>query len=263
VALAGLAAASPALARLDVGGVIPLPVPRPSFPSDPVEVPLPPRRPSQAPASLPPPPPAAPPAPAVTQVPASSPGSEAVCDALMRNGTVRATRLAPIAGTDGCGIADPVELSAIKTQAGTTVEIAPPVRLRCELAQALADWTRDDLLSITAAKGELRRIVSADAYECRGRNRVVGAKLSEHGKGNAVDIVALAFAGAPPLTLTARDAGPEVAAIKASACRRFATVLGPGSDGYHESHIHLDLEDRGNGGHLCEWDLPTPPTPSP
>ena len=25
---------------------------------------------------------------------------------------------------------------------------------------------------------------------------------------------------------------------------RFTTVLGPGSDGYHEAHIHLDLAER-------------------
>ena len=32
--------------------------------------------------------------------------------------------------------------------------------------------------------------------------------------------------------------------VRAAACGRFSTVLGPGSDGYHESHIHLDLAER-------------------
>jgi Extensin-like protein C-terminus len=28
--------------------------------------------------------------------------------------------------------------------------------------------------------------------------------------------------------------------VRESACRTFTTVLGPGSDGYHETHVHLD-----------------------
>ena len=34
-------------------------------------------------------------------------------------------------------------------------------------------------------------ITELDSYECRGRNNIVGAKLSEHGKGNALDIGAI------------------------------------------------------------------------
>jgi hypothetical protein len=40
------------------------------------------------------------------------------------------------------------------------------------------------------------------------------------------------------------------------------TVLGPGSDGYHESHIHIDLAERHNGYKLCQWDVRDPPPPS-
>ena len=40
-----------------------------------------------------------------------------------------------------------------------------------------------------------------------------------------------------------------------SVCARFSTVLGPGSDGYHEDHIHLDLMDRRNNYRICEWNV--------
>ena len=40
-----------------------------------------------------------------------------------------------------------------------------------------------------------------------------------------------------------------------SACARFSTVLGPGSDGYHEDHIHLDLMERRNNYRICQWDV--------
>jgi hypothetical protein len=44
-------------------------------------------------------------------------------------------------------------------------------------------------------------------------------------------------------------------ALRETTCARFATVLGPGSDGAHEAHIHVDLEARRHGGKLCEWNL--------
>jgi hypothetical protein len=46
-----------------------------------------------------------------------------------------------------------------------------------------------------------------------------------------------------------------------SVCARFSTVLGPGSDGYHEDHIHLDLMERHNNYKICQWDVwdPLPP----
>jgi Extensin-like protein C-terminus len=38
-------------------------------------------------------------------------------------------------------------------------------------------------------------------------------------------------------------------------CARFSTVLGPGSDGYHEDHIHLDLMERHNNYRICQWNV--------
>ena len=40
-----------------------------------------------------------------------------------------------------------------------------------------------------------------------------------------------------------------------SVCARFSTVLGPGSDGYHEDHIHLDLMERRNNYRICQWNV--------
>jgi hypothetical protein len=41
--------------------------------------------------------------------------------------------------------------------------------------------------------------------------------------------------------------------LKASACARFSTVLGPASDGYHENHVHVDLAERRSGYRICQW----------
>jgi hypothetical protein len=40
-----------------------------------------------------------------------------------------------------------------------------------------------------------------------------------------------------------------------SVCARFTTVLGPGSDGYHEDHIHLDRMVRHNNYKICQWNV--------
>src|SRR5262249_55315273 len=40
-----------------------------------------------------------------------------------------------------------------------------------------------------------------------------------------------------------------------SVCSRFSTVLGPGSDWYHEDHIHLDLAQRRNDYRICQWNV--------
>ena len=105
----------------------------------------------------------------------------------------------------------------------------------------------------------LAAITELDSYECRPRNNIIGAKLSEHGKGNALDIGARQARNGATLHLT----DPLVSKLfrermRASACARFTTVLGPGSDGYHESHIHLDLAERSHGYRICQWNVLDP-----
>jgi hypothetical protein len=46
--------------------------------------------------------------------------------------------------------------------------------------------------------------------------------------------------------------------MRRSACGRFNTVLGPGSDGYHENHVHVDLQERSRGFRMCQWDVRDP-----
>ena len=93
-------------------------------------------------------------------------------------------------------------------------------------------------------------------FECRGRNRVPGAKISEHGKANALDVRALKLANGKAIELT--DVNVDKAFredLRKTACGRFSTILGPGSDGYHEEHIHFDLIERRNNYKICEWDV--------
>ena len=59
-----------------------------------------------------------------------------------------------------------------------------------------------------------------------------------------------------PLRLTDIDVSKALrAGLRKSACAHFTTVLGPGSDGYHKEHIHLDFAQRHNGYRICQWDV--------
>ena len=220
---------------------VPLPRPRPSdlgATPDSAAIPLPPLR-----SAIP---------PAEEAPPKATPPS--ACQ--LRLGELAAFEtLPPIIGENGCGIEDPVKIAAVLTKDGRRIAINPPATLRCTTAEAVAYWVRDDIAPIAAALGSpLAAVANFDSYECRGRNRIFGAMISEHGKGNAIDIRALTLANGKHYELT--DAQVDKAArerLKASACARFTTVLGPESDGYHENHIHVDLAERHGGYRICHW----------
>lgn len=166
-------------------------------------------------------------------------------------------------GPGACGGADMVRVDAVLLADNKRVDIKPAPYLRCAMAEQLVSWVRDDAAPRVAAAGpELRVLETYDDFECRGRNRIVGAKLSEHGKGNAVDVRGLTLADKHFVSLTDMTVAKDLREdLRKSACSRFTTVLGPGSDGYHESHIHLDLAERHNGYRICQWDVREPPPP--
>ncbi|MBS0247012.1 MAG: extensin family protein [Proteobacteria bacterium] len=164
-----------------------------------------------------------------------------------------------------CGGDDMVQLDSVTVDKGRRVEIKPAPLLRCEMAEQFALWVRDDVTPRVANSGRtLTSVDTYDDYSCRGRNRVFGAKVSEHGKGNAVDVRSLTFADKQVAMLTDKTFAKDIRSdLRASACARFTTVLGPGSDGYHEEHIHVDLAQRSNGYRICHWNVLEPPPPPP
>jgi hypothetical protein len=162
-----------------------------------------------------------------------------------------------VTGPGGCGGDDLVRLEAVVLPDSRRVAVKPAAVLRCAMASAVADWIRSDMAPLAEAQGtRLSDLDNFDSFECRGRNRVVGARLSEHGRANALDVRALKLASGASISLTDRGVAREVReTVLHSVCTRFTTVLGPGSDGYHEDHIHLDLAERRNGYRICQWDV--------
>ena len=86
-----------------------------------------------------------------------------------------------------------------------------------------------------------------------------GALLSEHGKANALDIRSLKLANGRVVALTDVQLSRGFRDnLRKATCARFMTVLGPGSDGFHEDHIHVDLAERRSGHRMCQWDVLEP-----
>jgi hypothetical protein len=179
---------------------------------------------------------------------------------LAATGRVLFSALPPLTGPGQCGAPDVVRLDGVVMPDRTHVALAPPPTLRCTMAAAIGDWVRDEIGPAAAGLGApLRAIENYDSYDCRGMNRVTGAKLSEHGRANALDIRSLKLADGKAVRLTdvavARSFRER---IRQSACARFMTVLGPGSDGYHEEHVHVDLAERHGDHRLCQWEIREP-----
>ena len=225
-------------------------------------VPLPRPRPAEAPGvepekPEPEPPVAAKPEPADKAAEKPAPPPPSACRLALTETIAIAPSIPDIKGVGGCGGEDLVRLEAVVLPDKRRVSVKPAAILRCAMAAEIADWIRTDMAPLAASLGSsLSDLDNFDSFECRGRNRVVGARLSEHGRANALDVRALKLANGQSISLTDRTVSRELReTVLHSVCARFSTVLGPGSDWYHEDHIHLDLMERRNIYRICQWNV--------
>lgn len=151
----------------------------------------------------------------------------------------------------GCGIDQ-----AVRVRSVAGVKLSTSALIDCTTAKSLKLWVERGMKPAVGRRGggvEKMRIFAS--YACRTRNSKKGAKISEHGKGRAVDIG----------VFTLRD-GSEISVLKdwgrgkkgrilkemhKDACGPFGTVLGPNSDKYHKDHFHFDTA-RYRGGAYCK-----------
>jgi hypothetical protein len=191
---------------------------------------------------------------------AAAPAKASACQ--LRLAKIAAFQPLPVlVGPGDCGATDAVQMDTIILPDQSRVAVTPAATLRCPLAEEIAHWIRDDIAPAVKQLGApLRVLDNFDSYECRGRNRVRAAALSEHGRADALDVRAFKLADGQAIGLTDVNVAKDWReGIRATACARFSTVLGPGSDGFHEEHIHVDLADRRNGYKVCQWDVREPP----
>ena len=159
-----------------------------------------------------------------------------------------------LGGPGHCGAQHPFEMTAA---AGGHVQLRPTALLRCPMVPAVEHWMQTAVLP--AARRHygmpIVEVKVAASYGCRPMNNVAGAKLSEHGHANALDVSGFLLADGRWVTVKQGWSGdPRDRAflrhVHQGACATFTTVLGPNADANHHDHFHMDLARHGRDGNI-------------
>ena len=178
--------------------------------------------------------------------------SDQVCPAVLQ-GLVSARKRPPISERKVCGHPAPFEVDAIG--GSYRVALSPEATVNCVIASQLQRFFASEVqpLALQYFGQPVTSVQVAASYVCRTRNHKKGAKLSEHGRANAIDISFLTLADGTRLSIaddwhSVGRKGRFLRAFNRRACAYFTTVIGPGGDSYHQSHIHLDHARHGRNG---------------
>jgi hypothetical protein len=207
------------------------------------------------------PPELAPPAKPAQEPPpsATSEGAATCLATLIASGADAEAAPAPAATVEGCGIDAPVRLSSVTVMGSDIVSFPDRPLLGCQFAAVFTDYVRLIVapLGQTMLHAKIVAIETGPGYDCRTQDRIAGAKISAHAKGLAVDFVAITLANKRRVLVERQAGSDEVSyfrAVRTAACGWFTTVLGPGADAFHVSHMHLDIEPHGSSGsyRICQ-----------
>jgi hypothetical protein len=157
---------------------------------------------------------------------------------------------APIQGRiRGCGVENPVRVTSI-----SGVKLSTPAIMDCTTAKAMKTWINNGVKPALSSRGGVQSLHVVAHYACRTRNNQKGAKISEHGKGRAIDIAGMTAGDGSKITVlkgwNSKKDGKALKAMWKSACGPFGTVLGPNSDRFHRDHFHFDTA-RYRSGSYC------------
>lgn len=150
----------------------------------------------------------------------------------------------------GCGIENAVQITSV-----SGIVLSQPALMTCPTAEALRRWVDKSAKPAFRSKGGgLSGLRVAAHYACRTRNSQRGARISEHGKGRAIDISGFVLRDGSTVTVlegwTARGSRRALRKVHKGACGPFGTVLGPESDRFHRNHFHFDTA-RYRSGPYC------------
>ncbi|MEM6728891.1 MAG: extensin family protein [Pseudomonadota bacterium] len=154
-------------------------------------------------------------------------------------------RMSPIPGrVAGCGVAAPVR---VRSAAG--IALSMPSTMDCNTAKALKTWINEGVKpAVGDLGGGVERLRVVAHYQCRTVNHRPGGRISEHGKGKAIDIAGIGLRDGSEITVeTDWNKGRKGRALRnmwRAACGPFGTVLGPEADVFHEDHFHFDTAAR-------------------
>jgi len=192
--------------------------------------------------------------------------------ACLRSGVVKESayieRAPAIDGPGACGVLSPFHVSALSDgKVGLSLPSSARGRgrkayaatLTCAMLPAVEGWMSDKVQTAAAAVyGQpVVEMHTLGSYSCRRMNNGTGTHtMSEHAFADAIDISGFTLAdGREVMVRSGWRGAPEdqefMRSVFVGACEIFHTVLGPGSDGHHEDHFHLDLMRHASGHHIC------------
>jgi hypothetical protein len=165
--------------------------------------------------------------------------------------SIRGQTIASIPGKlPGCGVAEPVRITEVDG-----IRLSTAATMDCTTAKSLKTWINKGVRpAVGRTGGGLASLRVVAHYSCRTRNNRPGARISEHGKGRAIDIAGIGLADGSELSVlndwknTRR--GQILKEAHRTACGPFGTVLGPNADRYHKDHFHFDTA-RYRSGPYC------------
>ncbi len=139
-----------------------------------------------------------------------------------------------------------MRLEAVVLPDKRKVTVKPAAILRCTMASAIADWLRKDMVPLASS---LARPSATSIISIPSNAAAATASPARCCRSTARPTPSTCAPSSWPTgsrsALTDRTMPREVRErVLHSVCARFSTVLGPGSDWYHEDHIHLDLAQR-------------------
>ncbi|KXF77081.1 extensin [Paramesorhizobium deserti] len=180
---------------------------------------------------------------------------ETACRQRLKRLGVVFSELPPINDGGSCRIDNPILVSGF---AGGAIDFKPAAKLNCAVTEAFARWVKGDLVPSTRFRyfSGVDTIYNAGGYSCRTMNHRRGAKMSEHSRGNAIDVTRIKLNNGKavkvhkPGWFSFRERG-LLNSVRADACDYFTTVLGPGYNREHSDHFHFDLMQRRNGYRAC------------
>jgi hypothetical protein len=164
-----------------------------------------------------------------------------------------AERISDIDLGNGCFVHNAYRVRSLRN-----VSFSQASTMNCGVANRTAQWL-GDVVQPAAEDAFGEPVVKIDVpstFACRPRNNVRGAKLSEHGMGNAIDVSAFTLASGRKIEVEQgwfgdRDSKNFLQQVRSESCGLFHTVLGPGADAHHNDHIHLDLQQRRSSSSYC------------
>ncbi|MGJ8544272.1 MAG: extensin-like domain-containing protein [Sulfitobacter sp.] len=150
----------------------------------------------------------------------------------------------------GCGVE-----GAVRVRSVSGISLSQTAVMDCGTAKALKSWLDRSAKPALARKGGgLKQLKVAAHYACRRRNNAKTGKISEHGKGRAIDLSGFVLQDGTKVSVLkgwhSRSYRKPLKAMHQGACGPFGTVLGPNANRFHLDHFHFDTA-RYRSGSYC------------